>query len=133
MGKALRSQQKDPSQLKLSLNADGSMEITTPGWPAMKLKSCQVEEPKEELQLVAPQGSYCGSVPLILDMRVTFNGNTMDFYNNVKVAKQVIDCKAEPETFDASSGVERAPGDKDLAQVEALVAALAGFRQDQQS
>ena len=40
---------------------------------------------------------------------------------------------SRPDGLDASSGVERAPGDKDLAQVEALVAALAGFRQDQQS
>jgi phosphoribosylanthranilate isomerase len=30
-----------------------------------------------------------------------------------------------------SSGVEQAPGDKDLARVAALVTALAPFRQDQ--
>ena len=38
-----------------------------------------------------------------------------------------------PVGVDASSGVERAPGDKDLARVEQLVAAVAGFRQDRSS
>ena len=37
---------------------------------------------------------------------------------------------APPDGLDASSGVERAPGDKDLARVEQLVAAVAAFRQD---
>ena len=36
-----------------------------------------------------------------------------------------------PDGVDVSSGVERAPGDKDLARVAALVTALAPFRQDQ--
>jgi hypothetical protein len=44
----------------------------------------------------APKGKYCGKVPFILEMSVTFNGDsTLDFHNNVKVAKQVIDCKSE--------------------------------------
>ena len=38
-----------------------------------------------------------------------------------------------PAGVDASSGVERAPGDKDLARVEQLVAAVAAFRQDRSS
>ena len=38
-----------------------------------------------------------------------------------------------PDGLDASSGVERAPGDKDLARVEQLVAAVAAFRQDRPS
>ncbi|MEY4297299.1 MAG: hypothetical protein RLZZ423_478 [Cyanobacteriota bacterium] len=37
---------------------------------------------------------------------------------------------APPAGLDASSGVERAPGDKDLDQVAALVAAVAAVRQD---
>jgi phosphoribosylanthranilate isomerase len=40
---------------------------------------------------------------------------------------------APPAGVDASSGVERAPGDKDLARVEQLVAAVAAFRQDRSS
>ena len=36
-----------------------------------------------------------------------------------------------PDGVDVSSGVEQAPGDKDLARVAALVTALAPFRQDQ--
>ncbi|MFM2205188.1 MAG: hypothetical protein RLZZ560_583 [Cyanobacteriota bacterium] len=36
-----------------------------------------------------------------------------------------------PDGIDVSSGVERAPGDKDLARVADLVTALAPFRQDQ--
>jgi phosphoribosylanthranilate isomerase len=35
-----------------------------------------------------------------------------------------------PDGLDASSGVERAPGDKDLSRVAQLVAAVAPFRQD---
>jgi len=38
-----------------------------------------------------------------------------------------------PVGVDASSGVERAPGDKDLERVAALVAAVAAFRQDRSS
>jgi phosphoribosylanthranilate isomerase len=38
-----------------------------------------------------------------------------------------------PDGLDASSGVERGPGDKDLTAVAALVAALAAVRQDQHS
>ena len=37
---------------------------------------------------------------------------------------------APPDGLDVSSGVERAPGDKDLERVERLVAAVAAFRQD---
>lgn len=40
---------------------------------------------------------------------------------------------APPDGLDASSGVERAPGDKDLARVADLVAAVAALRQDQRS
>ena len=40
---------------------------------------------------------------------------------------------APPVGVDASSGVERAPGDKDLARVEQLVGAVAAFRQDRSS
>ena len=40
---------------------------------------------------------------------------------------------APPAGLDASSGVERAPGDKDLERVAALVAAVAAVRQDQPS
>jgi len=44
----------------------------------------------------APSGTYEGSVPLILDMTVTFNSDgTMDFDNNIKVAHphQEIKCQ----------------------------------------
>ena len=40
---------------------------------------------------------------------------------------------APPDGLDASSGVERAPGDKDLGRVAELVAAVAAFRQDHSS
>jgi phosphoribosylanthranilate isomerase len=38
-----------------------------------------------------------------------------------------------PDGVDVSSGVERSPGDKDLARVQQLVAAVAPFRQDRRS
>ena len=51
----------------------------------------------------APAGAYCGSVPVILDDKITFNGDgTVDFHINVKIAKQVVDCKAEKVTVTAS-------------------------------
>ncbi len=50
--------------------------------------------------VAAPAGSCCGSIPLILDMRLTFHDNALD----VEIAKNVIDRKADAETFDASSG-----------------------------
>jgi phosphoribosylanthranilate isomerase len=41
--------------------------------------------------------------------------------------------RLRPDGIDASSGVERAPGDKDLDRVAALVAAVGGVGQDQAS
>merc|ERR1711959_721637 len=41
----------------------------------------------------APSGKYEGSVPLIVDITVNFNGDgTMDFDNNVKIQHQEIKC-----------------------------------------
>merc|ERR1719410_2547718 len=61
----------------------------------MKLSSLQLAAP--------PSGKFCGSVPFIVDISVKFNGDgTVNFYNNVKVAKQVIDCKAEAVTITGS-------------------------------
>ncbi len=71
----------EPSQL----NSDGTL-----GFP-MKLKSCQ----SEEVQALG------GSIPLILDMCLTF-GDTLELIK-VEIAK-VIEYKGEAETFDASSG-----------------------------
>ena len=95
MGDALRGQGTDPSQLKLALNSDGTLGFSAPGWGSMKLKSGQPEE--EQALSAAPTGSCCGSVPLILDMRLTFHDHALD----VEIALKDIDFKAE---VDASSG-----------------------------
>ena len=44
MGDALRGQGKDPRQLMLTLDSDGTLGVSFPGWGSMKLKSCQSEE-----------------------------------------------------------------------------------------
>ena len=94
MGDALRGQGKDSGQLELTLNADSTLGFSAPGWGNMELQS-QAEE--EQTLAAAPDGIYCGSVPLTLDMGLTFHG-TGD------IGKKVIECKAEAEIFDASSG-----------------------------
>ncbi len=58
---ALRGQGTEPSQLKLTLNSDGTLGFSAPGWDSMKLKSCQIEEYKARV-----------AAPTILDMRLTF-------------------------------------------------------------
>ena len=51
----------------------------------------------------APSGSYCGSVPVILTDKITFNGDgTADFDINIKIAKQEVNCKGEKVTVTAS-------------------------------
>ena len=62
------------------------------------MKSGQSEE--EQALSAAPTGSCCGSAPLFLDKRLTFHDNALD----VEIAQKDIDCKAEAEAFDASSG-----------------------------
>ena len=44
----------------------------------------------------ALSGSYCGSVPFIIDNKVTFNADgTSDLDINVKIAHKEIKCSAE--------------------------------------
>ena len=98
MGDGIRGQGKDVSKYVIHVNSDGTLTFDSDGYPALKLKSCTAaDEPARPVAVRAdPSGKYCGKVPVILDMSLTFNGDgTLDFYNNVKVAKQVIDCKAE--------------------------------------
>ena len=66
----------------------------------MKLKGYQDEE--EQAVVAAPAASYCGSVPLVSDMRVTFR-DTLDSHR-ADVVKEFIACKAETVTTDASFG-----------------------------
>jgi hypothetical protein len=50
-----------------------------------------------------PSGSYCGSVPFIIDNKITFNGDgTTDLDFNVRVAHKDVSCKAEKITVQAS-------------------------------
>merc|ERR1711881_698911 len=104
MGDALRGQKKDPSKFKLSINSDGTLTFHST-WPNLTLKTCSEAEMLAIVAPVAaPTGIYCGSVPFILDMSVTFNSDgTLDFSNNVKIAHQDIECKAEPYTLSGST------------------------------
>ena len=65
MGDALRRQGKDAGQPERTSTTDGTLGFLAPGWGSMELKS-QAEE--EQTLAAAPAGSFCGSVPLTLDM-----------------------------------------------------------------
>merc|ERR1719203_155896 len=89
MGDALRGQKKDPSKYYLDVNTDGTLSFHSDGYPTMKLKP-------SSLALVDPSGSYEGSVPFIIDIKMKFNGDkTTDLDINIKIAKQEGTCKGE--------------------------------------
>ncbi len=71
-------------QAKLDYDS-GTLGFAAPGWDSVKLKSCK----SKEEQVAAST---------ILDTRLTFRDKMCD------VEEKVIDCKAEAEAFDASSG-----------------------------
>jgi hypothetical protein len=49
-------------------------------------------------------GKYCGGTPDVLDISVIFNGDdTVDFYHNLIVRGDIIDCKAEPVRINSST------------------------------
>ncbi len=100
LGGALKGQDKDPSKLKLAVDVGGTLGFSAPGRGSMKLKGYQEEE--EQAVVATPAGSYCSSVPLVSDMRVTFR-DTLGSHR-AEVAKEVIVCKAEVVTIDASFG-----------------------------
>jgi hypothetical protein len=91
VGDALRGQKKDPSKYYLDVNSDGSLSFHSDGYPTLKLKKSQ------ELALADPSGSYEGSVPLIIDIKMSFNAGdkTADLDLNVKIAKQRVTCTGE--------------------------------------
>merc|ERR1712232_123709 len=91
MGDALRGQKKDVSKYSLTINDDGSLTFHSDGYPAMKLKK------SSELAVVtAPSGSYEGSVPFIIDIKMDFtSGTAVNMDINVKVAHQEIKCPSE--------------------------------------
>jgi len=97
VGDALRGQKKDPSKYYLDINADGTLTFHSDGYPPLKLK------PASSVALSDPSGSYEGSVPLVVDVKMKFNGdNTADLDINVKVAHQDVPCKAEAITVTGS-------------------------------
>merc|ERR1711881_558492 len=80
-GDALREQKKDVSKFTIAINSDGS--------PDLKLT-------KKTVAVAALSGHYEGQVPFILDMNLIFPGDgTMNFDQNVKVAKIEIKCPTE--------------------------------------
>merc|ERR1719181_1096277 len=82
----------------MSINSDGSLTFHST-WPDLKLTKAS-----ELAVAAAPSGKYEGSVPLIVDITVTFNADgTMDFDNNVKISHQEIKCqKVKVTTTDSS-------------------------------
>merc|ERR1711977_355435 len=87
MGDALRNQKKDVTKFSIAINSDGTLTFHST-WPDLKLKKASLLE-----DATAPSGTYEGSVPFIVDIKCTFNGdNTMDFDNNVKIQHHEIKC-----------------------------------------
>ncbi len=86
--------------MQLNLDANGMLEFSASGCGRMKLMSCQAEE--EQAHAAAPAASYCGSGAPRLDTSLT-SRDTLES-TKVDVATKVIDCKAQVQTFDASSG-----------------------------
>merc|ERR1719253_342004 len=98
MGDALRGQKKDVTKFSISINSDGTLTFHSDGWPDLKLSK------KALAAFSAPAGHYEGGVPFILDMNLNFNSDgTMDFDNNVKVAKQEIKCASVATTVTATA------------------------------
>jgi dienelactone hydrolase len=63
-----------------------------------------VETDVKAVAEAAPSGSYCGKVPVILEDKLTINGDgTADFNIDIKIAKQVVDCHGEKITMTDSS------------------------------
>merc|ERR1712216_235006 len=91
---------KDVTKSTITVNADGTLTMHSDGWPNLTLKP----KSTEEAELAMPTGMYEGSVPWILDMQITFNGDgTVHFLNDVKVAHKKIDCDHEAVTMSGST------------------------------
>merc|ERR1712093_860552 len=98
MGDALRGQKKDVTKFSIGINSDGTLTFHST-WPDLKLKKASLLE-----DAAAPSGEYEGSVPFIVDIKCTFNGdNTMDFDNNVKIQHQEIKCPKVPITVNGNT------------------------------
>merc|ERR1712093_281409 len=90
LGDGIRSDGKDPSKYTIKKNGDGSLTFTSDGYPDLKLT-------KQALAVAdALSGHYQGSVPFIINVESTFNGDsTADVLVDVKVASVKFDCKSE--------------------------------------
>merc|ERR1719478_1882500 len=98
MGDALRKQKKDVTKFSVDINSDGTLTFHSDGWPDLKLT-------KKTVAVAALSGHYEGQVPFILDMNLIFPGDgTMNFDQNVKVAKIEIKCPTE-KIAETASGV----------------------------
>merc|ERR1719181_1873129 len=87
----------DVSKFTIDINSDGSLTFHSDGWPDLKLT-------KKTVAVAALSGHYEGQVPFILDMNLIFPGDgTMNFDQNVKVAKIEIKCPTEKIAGTAST------------------------------
>merc|ERR1712193_424743 len=90
LGDGIRSDGKDPSKYIIVKNSDGSLTYKSDGYPDLKMTK-QALAVAESLS-----GHYMGSVPFIIQVDATFNGDeTADLDINVKVASKEFNCKGE--------------------------------------
>merc|ERR1711991_314373 len=90
LGDGIRSDGKDPSKYIIVKNGDGSLTYKSDGYPDLKMTK-QALAVAESLS-----GHYQGSVPFIIQVDSTFNGDeTADVTIDVNVAGKKFDCKGE--------------------------------------
>merc|ERR1711916_315829 len=90
LGDGIRSDGKDPSKYIIVKNGDGSLTYKSDGYPDLKMTK-QALAVAESLS-----GHYQGSVPFIIQVDSTFNGDaTADVTIDVQVAGKKFDCKGE--------------------------------------
>jgi hypothetical protein len=90
LGDGIRSDGKDPSKYIIVKNGDGSLTYKSDGYPDLKMTK-QALAVAESLS-----GHYQGSVPFIIQVDSTFNGDsTADLDINVKVASKEFKCPGQ--------------------------------------
>merc|ERR1711943_182639 len=90
LGDGIREDGKDPSKYIIVKNSDGTLTYKSDGYPDLKMT-------KQSLAVAENlSGHYQGSVPFIIQVDSTFNGDsTADLDINVKVASKEFKCPGQ--------------------------------------